>query len=104
MRPRRLRALIACAFPAAITVGALAGAGVARADVTGYTIANADKVCAVLDQYPTFAGVTGVMDAVIEDGGFTVGEAASVVVDSVWHLCPRHQRLLLAYGNTGRAV
>ena len=102
MRPRRLRALIACAFPAAITLGALAGA-VAKADpADDYTIANAGRVCATLDLHPDFNGVTGVMAAVIDDSGLSVEDAAEVVVNSVRVICPHHEALIIAYGNAGQ--
>lgn len=42
------------------------------------------------------------MAAVIADSGFTVEDAATVVVESVWNLCPRHKDLLLAYGDDGK--
>ena len=88
---------------ASVLIGGSVGlAARASADPTGYTIANAGTICAVLDETPTFGGVTGLMAAVIADGGFTVDEAAEVVVEAVWNLCPRHRDLLLAYGDDGK--
>lgn len=88
---------------ASVIIGGSVGlAARASADPTGYTIANAGTICAILDETPTFSGVTGVMAAVIADGGFTVDEAAEVVVNAVWNLCPRHQGLILAYGDAGK--
>lgn len=88
---------------ASVIIGGSVGlAARASADPTGYAIANAGRVCATLDEQPTFAGVTNVMAAVIADGGFSVEDAATVVVESVWNLCPRHKDLLLAYGDDGK--
>ena len=87
---------------ASVLIGGSVGlAARASADPTGYTIANAGRICASLDEHPTFSGVTGVMAAVITDGGFSVEDAATVVVEAVWNLCPRHKNLLLAYGDDG---
>lgn len=87
---------------ASVLIGASVGlAARASADPTGYTIANAGRICASLDEHPTFSGVTGVMAAVIDDGGFSIDEAAQVIVRSVANRCPRHWGLLLAYANQG---
>lgn len=98
----RLGAALRLLLAAVLVGGSVGVAARANADpVVDYTIGNAGRVCKTLDMHPTFGGVTGLMAAVIDDGGFTIDEAAQVVVRSVANQCPRHWGLLLAYANQG---
>lgn len=101
MRPRRLRRLIALAGFGAIIAGGALGTGVARADETDqYASLNAGRICRTLDQYPTVAGVTGILQAVM-NVGFTPHDAGLVVAKAVVNSCPEHlpelQRFVAAY-------
>ncbi len=82
---------------AALVVGC---APLAHADpVSDYTSLNAGRVCKTLDTYPTFAGVTGTITAIIQDGKFTVTQAVQVLVYSVETQCDRHLPLLNRYAS-----
>lgn len=65
-----------------------------RAD--DYAARNATKVCAVLDQYPTFDGIIGIGSAIVEKG-FTWYEAGTVVGWSIINVCPEYRPLLAAF-------
>lgn len=74
----------------------------AAADPAGdYATRNASRVCKTLDAHPTFDGVTGTIAAIIEDGNFTVMQAAKIIVYSVETQCDRHLPLLHRYANQG---
>lgn len=83
-------------FMAAVIIGASVGfAARANAEpVADYTALNAGRVCATLDEHPTISAVVPLLQAVIGDSGFTVEQAAEVVVDSVVEVCPWHMPLL----------
>ena len=85
-------------------VGVLCGVGLvmslwlaypAKADVTQYTYA----VCSTLAQYPTFAGIDGVMTFLTAHEGMSIHDAAVELVSDVASGCPRFNSLLSAYGN-----
>jgi hypothetical protein len=80
----------------------------AKADpVSNYTAIAAPAVCGTLDAYPTVAGVTGVLEGVVQDSGFGYYDAGLVVAAAVINECPRHlpllQRFIAVYGK-GRTV
>lgn len=62
--------------------------------VRNYATIAASAVCTTLDKYPTLPGVSGTVQAVADDSGFTVTQAAQVVSISVINVCPRHIPLL----------
>jgi hypothetical protein len=89
----------------AIIGAALVGSIPAQADpitstVASYAAHNAGRVCAVLDTYPTFAGVEGVLDGIQKDSGFTGAQTAQVIVLAVDAACPRHLVLLQNFADT----
>lgn len=94
---------------AAITVGgalAIMAAPAAHAGpVEDYTTFAAPIVCQVLDEYPSVAGVTGVVQAVMSDSGFSPYDAGTVVGVAVRDYCPRHitelQQFIAVYSNAG---
>lgn len=76
--------------------------GLARADtdVSPRAVAYANTfhaaVCSTLDDYPSVAGVEGVVLAVM-DQGLTPGEAGQVAALSVLGWCPEHTAVLKAF-------
>lgn len=80
--------------------GAILGASLyfsvpARADyVDNYTAIYWSAVCSTLDSYPSIAGVTGVIQGVAQDSGFSYFDSGRVVGESVVTFCPRHTGLL----------
>lgn len=69
----------------------------AKADIDhvayAYAAAYGDAVCSTLDSYPTLAGVSGIGQA-IRDDGLTLFRAGQVIEISVHEICPRHLGLL----------
>jgi hypothetical protein len=93
-------------IPISLLVGTLAipatavliQAGAAQATpVDTYTITAGPTICEVLDEYPSLAGVTGVVQGVVNDSGFTPYDAGTVVAESVIIFCPTHLPLLHRY-------
>lgn len=109
MRPRVLRTRLALMAVGAVTAGAVLGTGVARADgyitptEARYIAVNGHVVCDVLDDYPSEAGVTGIMQAIVSDG-FSADSSADIVNASVLENCPRFWVLLVEIGNRARGV
>lgn len=105
MRPALVRG-----FAAGLIVGSLsvAVAATAKADPDTAAIVYAERyggaVCATLDDYPTFDGIIGVGQAIVEDG-LSYRQAGYVVAMSVTDVCPRHLSLVQAfareYGKAG---
>ena len=97
-------------FAAGLMVGSLcvATAASAKADPDTTSIVYAEKyagaVCATLDDYPTFDGIIGIGQAIVEDG-LSYSQAGYVVAMSVGTVCPRHLALVQAfareYGKAG---
>lgn len=69
----------------------------AKADVDdaayAYAATFGGAVCNVLDKYPTFDGVVGIGQAIVEDG-LSSYQAGEVIQVSVQEICPRHLGLL----------
>jgi hypothetical protein len=79
---------------AALVAAAVALAPTANADpVDDYAARNATAVCSTLDSYPTFEGIIGIGQAIVEQG-FTWSDAGKVVGTAVFTTCPRHGTLL----------
>lgn len=98
MRPRALRRRLTLAAFGAILAGATIGTGIAKADPQqNYAAINAGPICSVLDDYPSIAGVTGVLQGVQNDSGFTPYQAGQSVAEAVIGWCPRHLALLKRY-------
>lgn len=93
----------------ALIAAAVLSTGVARADgvvsdvEAQYILVNADAVCLTLDKYPTKAGVLGVMQGVMDHGGFSPDSAVDVINASVYEMCPQHWPLLQRIGAEARA-
>lgn len=92
-----------------ITAGAILLATPAKADgyldmdETIYVEAFAGAVCATLDDYPSLAGVMGIVQAIQEDG-FTADNAVDIVNSSVANNCDEYWPLLQAVGRAARAA
>ncbi len=100
----RLAALLAICVGGGLLFGGLV-AGVAKADpyqpdqvAINYTLRNGDAVCDVMDEYPSVAGVMGIVEAIVEDG-LTPVQAGQVVGMSVTAICPRHTTLMMRFIN-----
>lgn len=74
----------------------------AKADATSFAYAahNATAVCEVIAEFPSAAGVLGIMAAIREDG-LTNDQAAAAVVMSVSEVCPRYMYVLEAFADRG---
>jgi len=85
-----------------LTAGTIA-AFPAKADtdsmVFAYAATYGSAVCSTLDSYPSFEGILGIGQSIIEDGmtGYQAGEVIGV---SVIEICPRHMGLLNAFVNS----
>ena len=94
---------IAALMFAAILIGLCVGFA-ARANATpidNYAAINAGPICEVLDDFPTIAGVTGIIQGVIEDSGFSPYDAGRTIATAVTGWCPEHlpvlQRFVAVY-------
>lgn len=58
-------------------------------------------ICPVIDEYPSAAGVVGVMRGIMDDG-MTADSAVDIINASVHQYCPRHWSLLQAIGRAAR--
>lgn len=100
------RSLAAIAFGGLLAAGSVTVATPAHADpVENYAALNAGAVCSTLDEFPTVAGVTGVVQGVMEDSGFSPYDAGRVVATAVLASCPAHitelQRFIAVCSNAG---
>lgn len=106
MRPRTVQA-----FALGVVFGGLIAASVtvlsapAKADPDSASIAYAAAyggiVCDTLDSYPTFNGIQGIADAIVESG-LSYKQAGYVIALSVGDICPRHTSLILSFANQER--
>jgi hypothetical protein len=90
-------------FGLGIVCGAFLTAGIvaatpAKADSTtlAYTAVMGEIVCSTLTEFPAFSGITGIGQAIAEDG-LTLDQAGEVMWMSVANLCPEHTSLLMRY-------
>ena len=91
------------AFALGIVSGAFFTAGIvaatpAKADATtiAYTSSMGEAVCTTLSEYPSYSGITGIGQAIVQDG-LTLDQAGEVIWMSVTNLCPEHGALLMRY-------
>lgn len=103
-----MRTSVVKAFSLGVVAGAFLTAGIvaaapAKADPDGASVAYAaaygPAVCNVLDEYPSFDGIVGIGQAIMDDG-LSARQAGQVVALSVAEFCPRHARLILAFADT----
>ncbi|MDP7721836.1 DUF732 domain-containing protein [Mycobacterium sp. TY814] len=97
------RALLLMLFGALIV--AACNAAPAHADpvapyVINYASIAAPAVCGTLDDHPSFPGISGVIQAIQDDSGFTTDQAVQVLVISVQTRCVRHLPLLQRFADT----
>lgn len=96
-------------FFVAVTVAAFILAGGAKADPqSNYAAINAGPICETLDDYPTIAGVTGVLQGVMDDSGFSPYDAGRTIATAVVGWCPRNlpvlERFVAVYGPEAQPV
>jgi len=91
-------------------IGAMVGfAAKANAEpFEDYAAINAGPICETLDDYPTIGGVTGVLQGVMDDSGFSPYDAGRAVATAVVGWCPRNlpvlQRFVAVYRPQARPV
>ena len=96
-------------FALGMVFGALmvAGAATAKAEPDRVTVAYAAQfagaVCNVLDEYPSYAGIEGIAQAITADG-LSMRQAGWVIALAVDEVCPRHTRLIMSYIDSGVGV
>jgi hypothetical protein len=89
MRPRRTRGLLGLVAVGGLIAAAFLGCGPAKATpLDDYVIVNAPVICSLLDEYPSVAGVEGVVTALVSKG--LSGPDAGEVARAVQGWCPRH--------------
>ena len=92
-------------FAVGVIVGSLAVATAAtvKAAPDNASIAYAETygqaVCATLDDFPTFSGIFGVGQAIMDDG-LSARQAGYAVALSVGEFCPRHLPLLQRFSDS----
>lgn len=59
-----------------------------------YTITYGPVACNVLDEHPTVGGLQGVMNGVMEHGGWSAYESGQIVGLAVYEFCPEYSPLL----------
>lgn len=101
IRPRTLLLMLF----GAIIAAAACNAAPAHADpvapyVINYANIAAPAVCGTLDDHPSFPGISGVIQAIQDDSGFTTDQAVQVLVISVQTRCVRHLPLLQRFADT----
>jgi hypothetical protein len=107
VRPKTLRRRLALVGMGGLLAAAVATMPAARADgvisdmEAAYIAAYHGAVCGVLDEYPTAAGVVGIMRG-IQDDGLSADSAVDVINASVDGFCSRHWPLLVRIGREAR--
>jgi short subunit fatty acids transporter len=106
MRPRETRRWLVAVGLGWIAAAGIAAMPAAKADPLAhaeaeYVVANHGAVCTVIDQYPTEAGVMGVMHAIMSDG-WNAAAAVDIINVSVELYCPSNWPLLQAIGDKAR--
>lgn len=87
-------------FFTAVMFAALVLSVPAKADgptVEQYTAANGPRVCKVLDAFPSFDGIGGIADAIVQEGQFSYYQAGEIEALSVITFCPAHLDLMRRY-------
>jgi hypothetical protein len=87
--------LVAALLPWLIPAAALWSSSQAHADpADNYVRIEAGVVCQALSNDPALSTVTTLFRAIVTDTGFSIEEAAKVVVNSVAVYCPENQHVL----------
>lgn len=101
-------ALLMALMAALGALAMLASAPHAKADepspaLIDYTITYGPVACNVLDEYPTIGGLQGVMNGVMEHGGWSAFESGQITALAVAEYCPEYvpllNRFVSMYGN-----
>lgn len=104
MSRNQIRVTLSCAAGAAIAAATILIPPIAKADTHDDAIANqyanqyAGAVCSTLADYPSVAGLTGILQAINQDGltNYQAGEAVGI---SVINLCPQYTWIIDAFVN-----
>lgn len=84
------------------SIGFASRAGAEPSDTAlEYAQDNAWRICLVLDDYPSFAGITGIGEAIHEEG-LSYYDAGQAIALSVYGVCPEHTGLIKAYAAAGK--
>jgi hypothetical protein len=90
-------------IPVGLAAPARADGIISHAEFAYIQAYGASAVCPVIDEYPTMAGVLGVLDGVTDDG-FAADDAVDIINASVQDYCPSHWRGNAARGEKGLAA
>lgn len=100
MRPAIIKAYSLGIVTGGFLAAALIAAIPAKADPDQVSLMYAERyggaVCATLDDYPSFDGILGIGEAIVEDG-LSYTQAGYVIAISVGDYCPRHTSLVMAF-------
>lgn len=100
------------AFALGMIAGSFLTAGIVAAPLAkaepdrvsiAYAATFAQAVCDTLDAYPSFEGIYGIAQAIVEDG-LTSRQAGYVIALSVTDACPWHLDLLDRFLDSGRGA
>jgi hypothetical protein len=80
-------------WAACAIIGAALAASAKADPADDFARAHAADVCITLDDYPSVAGLIGVMQGVA-DSGLSDHDAALAVTESITYVCPIHRHLL----------
>lgn len=83
-----------------ITAGTVFLAAPAHADSTAEAYAEmygAEAICPTLDSYPTFSGILGIGEAIVDSDGLTYRQAGEAIGIAVLRYCPRHTALMMRF-------
>lgn len=87
---RGRRTAVAGSVLATILLGGMVGTPIAHA------IPQGAAVCMTLSSYPTFGGVMGVAEALMEEG-YSPYQTGEIIGEAVRDYCPEHTALILRF-------
>lgn len=89
--------MLALAGFGAILAGTGIGWGIGEAHAgpgSDYAADNAARICLTLDRFPSIAGITGIGQAIVNEGYLSFYDAGEAVGVSIAAVCPWHQPLM----------
>lgn len=91
---------LACAMVFVIPAAAYFSTSAKADPVDYYAAQNAGRVCAVLDAYPSFDGIGGIADSIVNNTNLSYRDAGEVIATSVYTVCPQHLGLIKDFAAT----